>query len=323
LPQENSNSFILVTGGTGLVGAHAAKRLVDEGFSVVLCDVNPRRIDFVQELDAPVVRADVRRVEDLLRVIREYKVSEIVHTAAIPSESTCRNDPTGSFEVNVKGTLNMAEISRQRDLRLIHVSSQAVYGDLHHEDLTPIKEEELPTQISGIYAAQKLMGETIVRSYSQLYGLPAVILRPSWVYGPGQMSVQNPVSIMLESAVRKENFILKEGGDHPLNLTYVKDLAEATLLATKTTNLKHLIFNIDGGRLVTVREVAEAIKEAIPGAKIEVGPGYWPAIYQQAPIRGAGDLTRAHTELGFMPRYTTSQGIREFAQYLIARSESA
>lgn len=321
MPHRGKDSFILVTGGTGLVGAHVARRLVDEEFSVVLCDISPRRIDFVHELDAPVVRADVRKVEDLLRVTHEYKVSEIVHAAAIPSESTCRNDPAGSFEVNVKGTLNVTEISRQRDLRLIHVSSQAVYGDLHHEDLTPIKEEELPAHISGMYASQKMMGETIVRSYSQLYGLPAVILRPSWVYGPGQMSVQNPVSIMLDSAIKKKPFVLREGGDHPLNLTYVKDLAEATFLATKTKNLKHLIFNIDGGRLVTVRDIAEAVKEAIPGAKIEVGPGYWPAMRQQAPVRGAGALTRARAELGFTPRYTTSRGIREFAQYLIARSE--
>lgn len=323
MPQKRLDRSILVTGGTGLVGAHAAKRLLDEGFEVVLYDLNPRRTDFAQDLDAPVVRGDVRRPEDLLKVTREYSVSGIVHAAAVPSESKCRKDPAGSFEVNVKGTLNVAEISRQRDLRLIYVSSQAVYGNLHHEDLTPIKEEELPQQISGVYASHKLMGETIVRSYSQLYGLPALILRPSWVYGPGQTAVQNPVSIILESAIKKEPFILKEGGDHPLNLTYVKDLAEAILLSIKTKNPKYLIFNIDGGRLVTVREVAEAVVEVIPGAEIEVGSGYWPAIYQQAPIRGAGDLTRARVELGFEPRFSISEGVREFAQYLIAKAKSA
>lgn len=320
--QERSGSSILVTGGTGLVGAHAAKRLTDEGLRVVLCDLNPRSIDFIEDLDAPVVRGDVRRPEDLLKVTREYSISEIIHAAAVPSETTCRKDPVGSFEVNVKGTLNVAEISRQRDLRLVYVSSQAVYGNLHHEDLAPIKEEELPPRISGIYASHKLMGETIVRSYAELYGLSAVILRPSWIYGPGQVAVQNPVSIILEKAVKKEPFISEEGRDHPLNLTYVKDLAEAISLSVKNRKPKHLIFNIDGGRLMTVGEVAQAVKDTIPDAEIRVGPGYWPEIYQQAPIRGSGDLTRAREDLGFKPRFSISDGVREFAQYLISRAKN-
>ncbi|MEM4250295.1 MAG: NAD(P)-dependent oxidoreductase [Candidatus Bathyarchaeia archaeon] len=317
---RDSSSFTLVTGGTGLVGAHAAKRLIEEGLKVVLFDLSPRPTDFIEGLDAPVVKGDVRQLKDLFEVDSQCPISEVVHAAAVPSESACRNDPVGSFDVNVKGTLNVSEFSRMRGLRLIYVSSQAVYGDLHHETLTPIMEEESPQQISGIYASQKLMGEIIVRSYYRIYGLAAVILRPSWVYGPGQTTVQNPVSIILENAVKKKPLILKEGGDHPLNLTYVKDLAEAILLSTRKRNLRHLTFNIDGGRLVTVREVAEAVKEAVPGTEIEVGPGYWPALCEQSPVRGAGDLTLARLELGFTPRYSLSQGIGEFAQYLVARS---
>ncbi len=317
--QQKPSSSILVTGGTGLVGAYSAKKLADEGLDVVCLDSAPRQIDFIQDWNIPIIRGDVRELGDLIRIVRQYPVADVIHTAAVASESACRTNPVNSFEVNVKGTLNVAEVSRLKDLRLIYLSSQAVYGDLHWKDLTPIKEEEAPRTICGVYASHKMMGETIVKSYSQIYGLSTLILRPTWVYGPGQTTVQNPVSIILEKAIKKEPFILKEGGDHPLPYTYVKDLAQAVLLSIRTKNPKHSVFNVDGGRLVTVREVAEAVREVIPDAKIEVGPGYWPTISQQTPVRGPGDLTRARQDLGYESRYNIREGIREFAQHLLAR----
>jgi len=306
-----------VTGGTGLVGAYSAKKLSDEGFDVVCFDFKPRQVDFIKGWNTPVVKGDVRKAEDLLQAIKQYSVKGIVHTAAIPSETTCRNDPVGSFEVNVRGTLNVAECSRLKDLRLVYVSTQGVYGNLHCEDLSPIREEEHALTIFGVYASQKMMGETITTTYSQIYGLSAIILRPSWVYGPGQVAVQNPVSIILEKAVKKDPFILEKGGDHPLNYTYVKDFAEAVYLSIKNRPPRHFVFNIDGGRLVTVREIAEAVKAVIPDAQISVGPGYWPTISQQTPIRGPGDLTKAQQELGYEPHYSVSEGVKEYAQYLL------
>jgi UDP-glucose 4-epimerase len=318
--QQNPISSILITGGTGLVGAYTAQKLSDEGANVVCFDLSPRPIDFIEGWQTPVVKGDVRKLDDLLRTIDQYSMTEIVHTAAIPSEIACRNDPAGSFEVNVKGTLNVAEASRLRDLRLIYMSSQSVYGNLHCEDLSPIKEEEVPQSICGIYSSHKMMAETIVKSFNQLYGLSTLILRPSWVYGPGQIAVQNPVSIILDRVVKKQPFILEQGGDHPLNYTYVKDLSQAVLLSIKARNSKHGAFNIDGGRLVTVREVAAAAKEAIPDAQIHVGPGYWPMLSKQSPLKGPGNLTKAQQELGYEPRYSIGEGVKEFAQYLVARA---
>jgi len=92
------------------------------------------------------------------------------------------------------------------------------------------------------------------------------------------------------------------------------------LLSIKARNSKHGAFNIDGGRLVTVREVAAAAKEAIPDAQIHVGPGYWPMISKQSPLKGPGNLTKAQQELGYEPRYSIGEGVKEFAQYLVARA---
>jgi len=315
--EDRDSNPILITGGMGFVGAHVAKRLSEKNYRVVCFDLKPREIDFIQDWNLPVVKGDVSKIYDLIKVVEKYRIKKIIHSAAIPNEEVCRNDPLGSFNVNVKGTLNLSECSRRKDLSLIYISSQAVYGDLHSQNLTPIKEEEAPTSIPGIYASHKIISEKIVNSYNQIYGLRTLILRPTWVYGPGQISVHNPVSIILEKAIKKLPIILKKGGDHPIPFTYVKDLAEAIYLSIIAKNLKHSIFNIDGGKLVTVREVAEAVKQIIPDSHIKIGPGYWQKLIEQTPIRGSGDLTKAKQELGYEPTYSIHEGIKEFAQYLM------
>jgi len=203
--QQKPSSSILVTGGTGLVGAYSAKKLADEGLDVVCLDSAPRQIDFIQDWNIPIIRGDVRELGDLIRIVRQYPVADVIHTAAVASESACRTNPVNSFEVNVKGTLNVAEVSRLKDLRLIYLSSQAVYGDLHWKDLTPIKEEEAPRTICGVYASHKMMGETIVKSYSQIYGLSTLILRPTWVYGPGRQPSRTPSPSSLRKQSRRNH----------------------------------------------------------------------------------------------------------------------
>lgn len=315
--EDRDSNSILITGGMGFVGAHAAKRLFEKNYRVVCFDLKPREIDFIQDWNLPVVKGDVSKIDDLIEIVEKYRINKIIHSAAIPNEEICRNDPLGSFNVNVKGTLNVSECSRRKDLSMIYISSQAVYGNLHSQDLTPIKEEEAPISIPGIYASHKIMSEKIVNSYNQIYGLETLILRPTWVYGPGQISVQNPVSIILEKAIRKLPIILKQGGDHPIPYTYVKDLAEAIYLSVITKNPKYNVYNIDGGKLVTVREVAEAVKKIIPDAHIKIGPGYWQKLLEQTPIRGPGDLTKAKQELGYESIYSIHDGIKEVAHYLM------
>jgi UDP-glucose 4-epimerase len=315
--EDRDSNPILITGGMGFVGAHVAKRLFEKNYSVVCFDLKPREIDFIKDWNLPIVKGDVSKIDNLIKIVEKYRINKIIHSAAIPNEEVCRNDPLGSFNVNVKGTLNVSECSRRKDLTMIYISSQAVYGNLHSQDLTPIKEEETPTSIPGIYASHKILSEKIVNSYNQIYGLKTLILRPTWVYGPGQISVHNPISIILEKAIKKLPIILKQGGDHPIPFTYVKDLAESIYLSIIAKNLKHNIFNIDGGKLVTVREVAEAVKQIIPDAHIKIGSGYWQQLLEQTPIRGPGDLSKAKQELRYEPFYSIHEGIKEFAQYLM------
>jgi len=262
------------------------------------------------------VPGDIREITKLSEVVDNERIECIVHTAAIPLEAKCKENPEAAFNVNVVGTFNVAEVARRKSLRLINMSSQAVYGNLHERDLTSIREDEPLPPPKGVYPAQKLMGETLVTCYRNVFGVDAVSLRPNWVYGPFQATIENPISMILKKARKGEPFILDTGGDHRLAYTYVKDLANATFLAYKTNRLGTSVLNIDSGQFVSIKEVVEIIRNLYPEAKIRVGSGLWPELMKQAPLRGPADLSRAKTELGYDPKYPVQIGIKEYAEWL-------
>ncbi|MEM2526040.1 MAG: SDR family NAD(P)-dependent oxidoreductase [Candidatus Methanomethylicaceae archaeon] len=316
----NGSNSVLITGGTGLVGVHAAYKFASEDFNVIIFDLNPREIDFLEEVKdrLTIIKGDVTKIEDLLNVTSKYNVEGIVHTAAIPREPICREKPMQTFMVNVGGTLNVLEVARQKNLKVVYISTQAVYGK--RPDLKPLTEND-PVYPVGIYGTQKLIGEFLTTSYNIVYNLDTVSIRTSWVYGPALMTIPNPPSIFLEKVLAGESIILPSGGDHPLDYTYVKDLANGIFLAFTKRPIQHRVFNISGGKLYTLHDVAEAIKKVIPEAKIELGPGLWEELLRQAAIRGPADITYAQQELGYKPRYSLEEGIKEYAEWLIKQKK--
>jgi nucleoside-diphosphate-sugar epimerase len=308
---------MLVTGGAGFVGSHIARKFVDEGWKVICLDLKPRKIDFLEEVSDRIemLTADLTSLPTLLDIVKEKGVRGIVHAAAIPAETACMEKPVESFKVNVGGTLNVVETARLNKLKVVHVSSQAVYGAMHEQDLRPIKEEETLPPPRGMYPMHKVVCEQICDIYNRKYGVDVVSLRTNWVYGPAQ-NIENPISMILAKVMKGEPFESPNGGDHPIAYTYVKDLVNAAFLAFTAQNLKHRVFNIDSGEIVTVKKIIEVIRKAFPDATIEIGSGYMPQIVRQAPIRGPGDLTRARKELRYEPKYPVTRGIEEFINWL-------
>lgn len=306
---------ILITGGCGFIGSHCAHKFVSEGFEVICFDLKIRR-DRLPDSKVTFIQGDILDMDRLLKIVDEEGVTGIVHTAAFLLEANCRKNPKAAFHVNVVGTFNVVEIAKMRSIKLINISSQAVYGNLHEGDLSPISEDEPPPPPRGIYSAHKLMGELLVTSYRNVFGVDAISLRTNWVYGPLQETIENPISIILKKAIKGEPFVLDHGGDHPLSYTYVKDLANAVFLAYEKDGIKSSALNIDSGQFVKVRDVARIIKELYPKAEMRIGPGLWPELIGQTPLRGPGDLSKAREELGYVPKWPIEVGIREYAQWL-------
>ncbi len=294
---------VLVTGGTGFVGSFVAAHLLDHGHEVVCFDrraePNPVLARLLDRLT--LVQGDVLEAEEIRGVVEAHGVDGIVHAAAVISQTDGARDPRRMYRINVEGTLNVLEAARSANARLVYVSTATLYGQ--HPDLPLLHEDRAPDPV-GIYDTTKLMAETLVLGYHKVFGLDTVAVRPGYVYGP----FNSTGGYLLDRVLAGEAVDQPEGADLPMDVTYVKDLAHGVVLALTARPIQHPVFNVTGGVLRRRAEVADIVRQLVPGARIRLGPG----IPAAAHLRGPSDLTRARTELGYVPRYTLESGMADW-----------
>lgn len=314
---------VLVTGGSGFLGAHVARLLADRGDFVVLYDVAPPNGE-LECLLTPVkerwtfVRGQILDLPTLLLAIREHAVRQIVHSAALIDAQFYVRQPFVLFKVNVEGTVNVLEAARLENVeRVVYASSIGLIPLKRYE---PIDEEHPILDTSGTapsspYGASKAAGELFGLSYASHGCAPFIALRFATMYGFG---MRQPAYIkpMVENAVRGLPTSFGTGADMLRNYTYIKDCARATLLALDADldRLEHRVFNACREETVTIGELAQLVKEVIPGAEITVGPGL--SEYERVDIRRRGriDTARARKELGFEARFDLREGIADYVR---------
>jgi nucleoside-diphosphate-sugar epimerase len=300
---------VLITGGCGFVGAFAALELTSDGHQVVCYDRRAVRNDVLERAgpEVALVEGNVLDRDQLDAVVREHGVEAIVHTAAVIGQADGADRPDWMIEINVGGTVNVLEVARAHGLRVVYISTATLYGQ--HPDLHVLCEDARPEPV-GLYDTTKLMAETLAISYHKIYGLDVVALRPGYVYGHHNSTG----GYFLDRAFRGEKIEQPVGADLPIDVTYVRDLAQGIRLALTVRPIRSRIFNITGGVMRRRGEVAELARRLVPGAEISLGPGIPPTAH----LRGPSDLTRARSELGYEPRYTLEQGMEDWLGWLRA-----
>ena len=322
---------ILITGGTGLVGANTAMKFAREGWNVVAYDLFPRSLDMLENFGdkIKVVRGDITDLPFLKKVVKKNKVEGIIHTAAIVGEGFYRNgEPVTGFMVNVGGTLNVLEAARTEKLRkVIFTSTAGVYGPLFDFN-RPVKETDALSLIKALYAdhystqphyaTTKMIAEQLVHWYHKVYRLDAVIIRLTMAWGPpGEYGTRrfnkfNPgvlSKILKGDEVNDNSLGLSYGGES----SYVADVSRALYMLYIAKALHYRIYNVSGGVLYSIPEVIKIIKEKLPEAKISLSS----STQKQEPTgssRGIGtlDLSRIRDDVGFIPEYTLEEQIDDF-----------
>ena len=294
---------VLITGGSGFVGAFTAASFAEREHQVVCYDLRPPSPEIVAPHGERIAYAagDVLDGERLARVVGEHAIEGVVHAAALIGQADGAADPTRMFRVNVEGTRVVLEAVRAAGPRLVYVSTATLYG--RHPDLHPLTEDDRPEPV-GMYDTTKLMAETLALTYHKVYGLDVVAVRPGYVYGPRNSTG----GYFLDRVLAGEAVEQPVGADLPIDATYVKDLARGIYLAMTARPIEHRVFNITGGVLRRRGEVAEIVRRLVPEARIVLGPGIPP----NAHLRGPSDLARARAELGYAPRFTLEDGLADW-----------
>jgi len=290
---------IAVTGGSGFIGSHVVDHLMAAGHEIVVIDhgVRPHRTD-VQFEDVDIL--------NLSAVIHASKGCDFVfHLAAVSNVNYAHKNPVYTVELNVTGTANLMEAARINGVRRFFFASTVwVYtGTRGNERLTEDEPFYLP-EAGHIYTSTKIASEMIVHNYWRLYKQPFTILRYGIPYGP-RMREELVIPILIRKALEGEPITIHGDGSQYRNYLYIDDLASAHLLAL-SDKAENQVYNLEGSRKVTVREVAETINRLLGNSvNVEYGPA--------RPDDFAGkevSAEKARRDLGWEPKIDFQDGMR-------------
>ncbi len=281
-----ADSPILVTGGAGFIGSNLADALLARGDTVRVLDnfltgkrSNLPNSDRVQVREGDV--ADAAVVRDAVRGCRA-----VVHLAAVASVQASVDDPVGTHQSNLIGTLNLCEAMRAEGVRrVIFASSAAVYGNNGEGQAI---DEDTPKAPLTPYAADKLASEHYLDFYRRQHGLEPVIFRFFNIFGPRQdpsSPYSGVISIFTERARHGQPITVFGDGEQTRDFLYVGDLVEVLVQALEAPEVQEGAVNVGLNRASSLNQLLEAVGEVLGGL---------PEVSHQAPRPGDIRHSRAN-----------------------------
>jgi UDP-glucose 4-epimerase len=288
---------VMVTGGSGFIGSHIVDKLLAKGEDVLIFDfIQPKYWKSIKHFYGSILNLD-----ELERAMKDVDV--VYHLAAIADVKDVYEHPHYSERVNTSGTINVLEAARKMNVdRVIYGSTDWVYqttDSLEVDETTPIRTP------AHLYSTTKLASEYYCQNYGDLYGIKYTILRYGIPYGPRARSGAI-VPIFVDKAMKGEELTIAGDGGQFRQFIYVEDLAEGNTAAMQKI-AENKIYNIDGQRPITVKEVAETVKKIIG----DVGIRYIPARPGDFGGKKVSSL-KAKRELGWEAKTPFEEGVRKY-----------
>ena len=313
----------LLTGGAGYIGTHIADEFLRAGKAVVIYDSLYKglssRIDYLNKkhnTTIPLVKADIRDYETFEKTLSQYKITGIVHTAALKSVEESMSKRDDYIEVNYTATVQLLEIAKRAGVKhFIFSSTAAVYGN---PDTYEACEEASSKKPINPYGESKLLAENSVSDYVMETGAIATSFRFFNVVGSESKALEDNSSTNLVPIIKKKlsskSPITIFGSGYPTpdgtcvrDYVDVRDIAAAHLAAANSISDLPSAINIGTGKGVSVRELIDLalLITDEPNAKVEVSEGRPgdPAIL-------FADVQLAEKVLGFVTKHSLESSLR-------------
>ena len=298
------NTRVLVTGISGFIGSHLARRLVAEGaevYGLVRNSSNLRRIgDLKNQIDLHC--ADLTDFELVRKVVQGIKPQKVFHLAAYVNVSRSFEVIDEMVDVNIKGTLNLLKALNETGYDcFINTGTCEEYGD----NPVPFQEEQIPNPVSP-YSASKVATTIFCQMLHKTKGLPIITLRPFLTYGPEQES-NMLIPSLIKKALKGEALEITEG-EQTREFNYVDDIVDGFIKAAIIPGAIGEIINIGNGLEYKIRGVVELILKLMNSRlKPKVGalayrPGETWHFYC--------DNTKAKEILGWKPKVSLEDGLK-------------
>ena len=310
--------------GSGLIGASFGQVAAARGERLVFVDFQPRDDFLKQKLgsaDYVSLQGDVLDLPALAGIIKAHGIDTVVHTAAIIAGRVAR-EGYWAFNVNIQGTLNVAEAVRLTGVRrVVQISTLGVYNRAFEGSGTV--PETLQRGDSTAYGNSKAVQELVLEAYQRLFGFELMMVRLAHVFGLGHFqggAESGAITHTLLDCGRHGNVArIARRQARPLERIYAKDVGRAVDLAATVAVPPVNVFNIGTGLVTTFDELVEEARAIYPDLEVEVVPDGTPHEGPKRPL----DITRAREHLGWEPEFTLGSALRDYVKDLDALESEA
>ena len=293
----------LVTGGAGFIGGHMVDLLLDRGFTVRVIDnlVGGRLENLAHHGSEPRLAVDVRDIRSVAADDALFAgVDYVFHFAGIGDIVPSIERPTDYMSTNVMGTVHALEGARAARIRkFVYAASSSCYGLATELPTT----EQAPIRPEYPYALSKYQGEQAVLHWGQVYKLPVVSIRIFNAYGPRSKTsgaYGAVFGVFLAQKLNGKPFTVVGDGTQRRDFVFATDLARAFLAAAESP-LSQEIFNVGTGKPQPVNKLVQLLGGEV--VHVPKRPG--------EPDCTWADITKIRSELGWEPKVTFEDGVRE------------
>lgn len=309
----------LVTGAGGFIGSHLTERLVKDGVEVrALVHYNSRNdwghLDYLPGDVKSAIEVVTGDIQDPFAVRKAVKGCDTVfHLSSLIAIPFSYVAPQSYVATNISGALNVMQAALDEGVsKVVHTSTSECYGTAMY---VPIDEKH-PLQGQSPYSASKIGADMIVDSYYRSFDLPVAIIRPFNTFGPRQSARAFIPNVIVQALAGKQ---VRVGSLHPTrDMNYVLDTVEGFLAIARSPRSEGQVINIGSGREISMRDLADLIISLV-GREVEL-------VSENARVRPGNseverllcDNGKAKELLGWEPRHTLEEGLRETIAYIEA-----
>ncbi len=308
---KNKKKTILITGGAGFIGSHLCEKYLNEGYRVICVDNlqtgNLKNIErFLDNDDFSFVRHDIEK-----KYIPSEDIDLILNFACPASPKMYQEDPVKTVRTNVLGMINMLELAKEKNIKVLQASTSEVYGD---PDVHPQKESYFgnvnPISKRACYDEGKRCAETLCFDYKREYGVNVQIIRIFNTYGPN-MSVNDGrvVSNFIVQALNGDDITIYGDGSQTRSFMYVSDLVEAVFDMSKLDFSGPI--NIGNPNEITIFNLAKKIIE-LTNTKSKI---VFKDLPDADPCRRNPDISLAKKILKWNPKVKLEDGLKKTIDY--------